>query len=264
MSLTDYKNRHIGETIWILGSGGSLNFLNPHFFDDKICMAVNYSGKIFKIKEPHYIVMLDADEDDDDLRGSTHSDNNIKFLMYHTFKKHRNQKNTILFNTEFDQYYKNFDPNKHWPKNDNNIVLGNTSLHSAIHIAAYMGAKFIVLVGTDCGKLNGSYRINNYVTNTNPITGKINYGDEIYDVWDNSLIAMKKKIYNMYGCNIYSLNPFVNYNLEGTSFRGNNVFINMKYTDIFIIKYKLYQRRYKLLGLLLIIVLFYSYQIFST
>ena len=53
VKLEDLRNRHDGETIWVLGSGPSLNFLDPTFFAGKIAVSTNYSAKTLGFK-PQY------------------------------------------------------------------------------------------------------------------------------------------------------------------------------------------------------------------
>ena len=44
VGLRAYKNRHAGHTAWVIGSGASLNHIDPALFADKLCFCVNYSG----------------------------------------------------------------------------------------------------------------------------------------------------------------------------------------------------------------------------
>jgi phosphoribosylaminoimidazole carboxylase (NCAIR synthetase) len=39
-----YRDAHKGETVWVLGSGATLAHVDASFFDNKICVCVNYSG----------------------------------------------------------------------------------------------------------------------------------------------------------------------------------------------------------------------------
>jgi hypothetical protein len=85
-----------------------------------------------------------------------------------------------------------------------------------MHIAAYMGAKHIMLCGHDCGTLDQRVTYAGY------------YADEIdaasYTDWLNEIepqtIALKARLREVYGCGTYSLNPFVNLGLEGHVYSG--------------------------------------------
>ena len=50
MGLEDYNLLHEGETIYVIGSGATLDYLSPDFFDDKLSIAVNFSGSVFGMK----------------------------------------------------------------------------------------------------------------------------------------------------------------------------------------------------------------------
>ena len=41
MLLLDIQNRHRGETAWVFGSGATMNYLSPEFFDDKLVVGAN-------------------------------------------------------------------------------------------------------------------------------------------------------------------------------------------------------------------------------
>jgi hypothetical protein len=44
MLLSELAGKHQGETVWVTGSGHSLSFIDPKFFDDKVTVAVNLSA----------------------------------------------------------------------------------------------------------------------------------------------------------------------------------------------------------------------------
>ena len=81
-----------------------------------------------------------------------------------------------------------------------------------MNIAAYMGAKNIIIAGADNGSIDGE----NY------------YGGYVEDHWISSKnnnhwlglikdlnIQVRNQIEEVYECNIHSLNPFWNFGLEG-------------------------------------------------
>ena len=83
-----------------------------------------------------------------------------------------------------------------------------------------MGAKYIILVGHDCGTLDGEPNFNGYHDDS---TYSISHGNEEpkekYKLWlseiEEQTITLKKLLKEKYGCEIYSLNPFINFGLEG-------------------------------------------------
>ena len=53
-SFLDFEGIHAGETIWVLGSGKTLEFVCPQFFADKTVVAAN---RTYKIGIPHAYVV---------------------------------------------------------------------------------------------------------------------------------------------------------------------------------------------------------------
>jgi len=116
----------------------------------------------------------------------------------------------VTFPTTTGRPGTSFNPSgKDWPTLDNSLVIGSSSIHGSMHLAAYLGAKFIVLVGADCGTLGGAERVDGYVQGEHP-----------WELYELHLRDMKQRLFEMYGCQVYSLNPFINYSLEGTQYRG--------------------------------------------
>ena len=112
---------------------------------------------------------------------------------------------------------------KHLNKNNNKLISTSSTLLSAVHLAYYMGANNIILVGHDCCKINGESNFKSYYKDIG-----IKYGDHVKNVdeWKNKYndwvskiesqtIYIKNILKNNYKVNVVSLNPFVSYNLEG-------------------------------------------------
>ena len=38
-SIKELKDIHTGQDIWIIGAGSSMDFVDPSFFDNKICIC---------------------------------------------------------------------------------------------------------------------------------------------------------------------------------------------------------------------------------
>lgn len=207
-TLESFRDAYKGQTIWVLGSGGSIDFLDPSFFDDKVCVGVNFVGKSFGLA--NYFTFSHYHLDSLEMAESS------RFVF--TPKKQHGDKeewsgelpaNMVLFNTNSGSPGHSFDPfGKDNPTDG--LMIGNSSIHGAIHLAAYMGAKHIVLVGADCGRLDGVDRFSGYVPGDNP-----------WSEYNKKLIVMKRWIFENFGATVYSLNPFVNFNLEGHKFEGD-------------------------------------------
>ena len=125
-------------------------------------------------------------------------------------------------------YYFNHNINKdyatsvnEWLLDEDALFVSWSSITSAMHLAAYLGAKNIIMVAHDCGELNDKSWVDGYVVydwSEDSIAG----AKERNIKFEKQSVAVKKKLIELYGCNVYSLNPFINYNLEGVSYRGLN------------------------------------------
>ena len=219
MKLEELRNIHHGKTLWVLGSGSSIGYLDPRFFDDKIVVATNLIGELLKIPTfylfSHYHWVIERQLDNEGIlaavvqepcstRWSRPGPNGEKEWQVVP------EDDRIVLNYPDPAVPpgNNFDP--FTTAHDDAIVFGSSSVHGSIHLAAMMGARYIVLVGTDCGTIDDQHRLPGYYSG----------GDTPWKLYDRDLIAMKRWVKATYGADTYSLNPFVNFNLEGHIFRG--------------------------------------------
>ena len=210
MGLEDFRDVHCCKTVYVFGSGATLNYLAPSFFDDKICVATNFAGSVFGLRRYYVFSHYHADAVAEAALPQTvavftpHREHgtDAEFLGF--------MPKIVTFPTTTGRPGTSFNPSgKDWPTLDNSLVIGSSSIHGAMHLAAYLGAKFIVLVGADCGSLGGVDRVEGYVP-----------GDSHWVLYEQHLRDMKQRLWDVYSCQVYSLNPFVNYSLEGVQYRG--------------------------------------------
>lgn len=215
--LDTLKDKHPGSTIWVFGSGASVGYLSPRFFDDKICIATNLIADYFDLRSYylfthyHYNVLENLKKPGM-LAAVTHD---VCSSRWHPNKANLPPEGCVkddaqvIFNYLSDRVPKggNFDPYKHAKKDE--IVFGSSSIHGSMQLAAWMGASNIVLVGADCGSIDGEHRIDEYPPGHAP-----------WDIYNQHLMRMKSWLKETYSVEVYSLNPFVNFNLEGHTFQG--------------------------------------------
>ena len=219
MMLEDLWNIHAGETIWVFGSGSSVDFLDPNFFDDKIVVSTNLVAEQFPLKNfylfTHYHPAVKRQLTNPglihavthDLCSTRWSGTSLYGEGEWCFGKPAPKGVIINHLSRTEPPGSTFNPYEHGIIDT--ILFGSSSIHGSMHLAAYMGAKNIVLVGADCGTIDGINRIDGYPAGHTP-----------WQLYNNHLIAMKKWLIDLYGVNVYSLNPFVNFNLEGHTFNG--------------------------------------------
>ena len=213
---TDFKRRHAGETIYVVGSGATLDYVPRGFFDGKTVVCINRSGEALGLDEFYSVTHYHLDAH---ILADARPDLPVIVPMVeqgigYPAKTRPDQPNVFFVETN-PQMYSQFDTAEHWPTHDDHLVCGPTSLHMGMHFAAYLGARFIVLAGADCGVLDDRDAVDGYAP-----------GDpKPYPVWEQQLPKVARKLRSM-GVGVVSLNPFVNLALEGHTFRGPTVTIN--------------------------------------
>lgn len=218
-SINEFKNKHLGEDIYVIGSGKTLDFLEMDFFDGKITVGIN---QVFKKVQTTYLVRKEPPKEEyiEATSGTIHmisrgargnvSDENLQDIKQNL----GGYNNIYVFGHE-----QNVHKLTKLPANDDHLVVSFSTITSGIHLAAYMGAKNIILVGHDCGTLNDEPYFTGYHTNAT----RCQKTDAGYVKWlaqiEQQTITLKRLLKEKYGCNVYSLNPFINYGLEGNVYK---------------------------------------------
>jgi hypothetical protein len=205
----------------VLGSGATLNFIDPKFFYKKITVCVNDVGEIY-LPTTQYVVTkyhpeaISYAQQMPDVNivvsrgslGGPHYSALPALKNLYTFNHNINKGPSTITVTD-------------WPPEGDSLYVSWSSITSAMHFAAYLGAKNIIMVAHDCGELDDKGWVSGYpVENWNK--DKIEEAKERNKQFEIQSIAVKTKLKELYGCNVYSLNPFINYNLEGVKFRSHN------------------------------------------
>lgn len=222
--LTEFKNIHKNKDIYILASGKSIDFIDSSFFKNKIVIGINQSFK--KIKSQYLVrkenkLCLDVINNNQGSiifisKGNKGGNNNFNEKTIKNMDPNKT-KNICLFN-----HYINDNEEFTFPKQENYLVVSYSTITSGIHLAAYMGAKNIILVGHDCGTLNGKPNFDGYHSKTtynfSHPKGSIDYIKWLKKI-ESQTIKLKHILHERYSCNIYSLNPFINFGLEGHKYQ---------------------------------------------
>ena len=206
-SIKSLENQYAGEDIYVIGAGKSGDFIDPEFLKDRIAIGVNQSHRRFKHLK--YIIKKDGVSAEDLATGIPtivsayecgsfiDKKNNGDYFFSHDINKHIN----ISIN------------NLH-PDGDH-IIVSYSTITSAMHIAAFMGAKTIFLIGHDCRAVDGESSFRGYHTGV-PTLWKSMDG---YTAWLSEIepqsTMTKAYIKQAYDCKVYSINPFVSLRFEG-------------------------------------------------
>ena len=197
-------------TIYIVGSGKTMDYINPNFFWDKVIIGINYSA----VKLPCLFAYHVSNHHDDA--------NNIAIMQpghavitseieqvppMDTTNAVITQPNVVRVPTT-DQRYAAFDPEADWAHD--RLMLGPSSATLAMSLAYWLGANSIVLCGVDCGDIDGAGRFDGY---------EVPDGQLVYGVWQKALDDMAGALRRR-GVGVHSLNPWTSLALESHRFNG--------------------------------------------
>ena len=203
--------------IYVLGSGPTISHIRPRFFENKHVIATN------RVAERLGLYSVDC------RRLFTHS-------HYHedTYELAQKYPRHFFWTPMGDQGFPGqpgrvdlanvmhyphqptkyeFDVDDAWPTHESGLIVGSTSVHGSMHLACKLGASTVILVGVDCGLLDGQANQTGYQS------GNLASGDQLQWLarWELHLRAVKDRLRAVYGVDFHSLNPFINLNLEGHS-----------------------------------------------
>lgn len=208
---------------FVLGSGPTLTHIDPTFFVNKNVVSTNRVGErlglydmdchlvthshyqwedTYPLAEKYPMHLFWVPEGDQGFAGSPGRTDLTNVTHYPHTPTHPD-----------------FTVERAWPTDPNGLLVGSTSLHGSMHLACKLGARTIILVGADCGLLDGATNQTGYQS------GNLKVDDPLpwLERWDQHLQAVSNKLRNRYGVRIYSLNPFVNLNLEGHDWLGPRI-----------------------------------------
>lgn len=215
--ISELKNRHAGQDIWIIAAGASLNHVDPAFFAGKIAIGLN---QVFKKFPCSYLVRKESM-----FSAEAFATGIPLILSKHDTGSHRGPLNSV----PGPAYYFDHPDNVGVPLDcitptGDQIIVSASTITSAMHVAAYMGAANILLCGHDCGTLDGKAAFDNYYQ-----PGELERAAErghIYCKWLRDIecqsILVRDRLREVYGCRIYSLNPFIGLGIEGHRYEGRS------------------------------------------
>lgn len=218
------KDRHKGADIYVIAAGASCDYLDPSFFDGKIVIGVN---RVFKRFRCDYVVCKETPgRESEELMLEQGIIPVVSKWDSGDIKKGKRRLNVHVFSHPNCFFFDHLE-NEHEKVDlsvigtDDKLVVSYSTITSAIHLAAFMGAKNIILVGHDCGLVDGKAAYTGYYTDLQKETPWQNWDE--YQKWlaviEGQTLKVKERVGQVYGCNVYSLNPFINFGLEGHTYR---------------------------------------------
>ena len=206
-----WRNKHKGETIYVIGSGKSLDFVSPKLFQNEITIGVN---QVYKRIPTTYLLRKEVH-----FRNSVLNDTPAATHHFWMGKGASTQRVTY-YETGVNHCHKRLPDFAGVPKNG--LVASWSTLTTAMHLAAHMGAKTIILVGHDCCCIDNQSNFEGYHTRD---TMAVAHGRDPkraaqkYRRWlpqiEKDTVHVRNHLQKTYGCSIFSLNPFVSLRFEG-------------------------------------------------
>lgn len=99
--------------------------------------------------------------------------------------------------------------------NETALERSSSTIVTGMHLAAFMGSKNIIIIGHDCGFIDGKMHIQGY-DKSNAVMKGTNYVKWMQHAKvERKTLDARKLLKDFWGVNLYSLNPFINFGLEG-------------------------------------------------
>lgn len=196
-TLTDLHDLYSEQTVWVVGSGPSLESMPPEFFDGKPVVSINMSAFYYGIKD--FIIASNYSRHNEVMQKMC--DEHPEFLMVTPDTDLTQPDNgpthpTLGNNLTFRAKRPAWNPAEHWPGDSDVLVCGGNSSAIAMHLAAYMGCAEMRLVGVDMAVVGGKSSYSGYV----------NYGvPPAFDGAMQQLRVVARRLRADYGCEILRL-----------------------------------------------------------
>ena len=224
--IKEFKDRHKGKDIYVICAGPSSDYVPPRFFTDKIVIGVN---NVFKKFPCNYVVSKDLKEYPrytrmvQELKGT---DVKLIFSEYHTGhladgKNQPDYDKGYVFE-HLDNKSADMDEEVFSVIGTDKLVVSRSTVTSAINLAAYMGARNIILVGHDCGSIDGDLYDPTYTEKDWGSANNYSSAPKWVGSIESQTLKVKERVKEEYGSSIYSLNPFINFGLEGHNYTSNS------------------------------------------
>ena len=187
---------HKDEVCFIIGTGPSIAFYPPEFIkslEGKLTIGLNEAWRYLKCTyhlSIHYECIIPRPE----LNWITKKKGYPKRLDISKY---------ILFksNSEYRQSTDNFTLVR---KISGSLYVGRGIHTSAMVLAAHMGCKFGILIGVDCGSLDGHHHGHNQHVQFHGLEP-----NTVYNEYYENAVKLREYIWQKYSCGFVSLSPFI-------------------------------------------------------
>ena len=215
MELDDIAGTCEGRDAYVIGSGKTLDYYEPSFFDNKLTIGVN-DGWALRLDRVDYMVTKYHDtalEWVADERVGT-------MVVTRGLRGHRNMQaltdDRMVVVDHNENTVERWDGE--WP--EDGLVATHSSITTAMHLAAVLGCRSLVMVAADCGTIDDETNLGDYQT------GDKQFQVSIFQSFDRQNRKVANILRKRYGLAVMSMLPFVTPNMEGHTFRSHAGVLN--------------------------------------
>jgi hypothetical protein len=205
VKLDDFVNIEAGRVAYVLGSGRSCSFFSPEFFADELTIGVNHGWAEWLPRVDYMVTkyhwrMKDwaGSERVGRLVVSKGNTGQLDDVI--------DERNDVLMFDHGQNRVADFTA-QDFP--ETGLVVSYSTITSAMHFAAVLGASAIVTVGADCGWFDDAQNVGGYGPS-------LRDDFAVHFELQNRIVA--KEIRKRYNIPVMCLLPFVTPNMEGHKF----------------------------------------------
>jgi hypothetical protein len=205
MKLDDFAGRHEGRVAYVIGSGNSCTFFDPTFFDGELTVGVNDGWSEWLPRITYMVTKYHANAESwvgsERLEAVIVSKGNTG-----QFDQVMGERADMVVFDHAPNSVQNFTA-QDFP--ESNLVVSYSTITTAMHFAATLGASAIIMVGADCGWIDDKSTVGDH---PDSLRGDLSRHFDL----QNRIVA--NEIRRRYNIPVMSLLPFVTPNMEGHKF----------------------------------------------
>ncbi len=203
-----FENIHKGEDIYIIAAGKTTDYYAESFFNNRVTIGVNNVWLKFKNIDyniyrdtPPIQCSLDVPNIVSEYRGSNKS--------WGKNSEHLDESRNVTYFSHNQNEGERINMSGVHPHGDK-LAVSFSTITSAIHLAAFMGARAVFLVGHDCAILNDRSTMDGY-----PMSKEFAPYNRFMSEIFNQTILMRDYLKKEYSAEVITLSPFVGLKHEG-------------------------------------------------
>ena len=209
MDLTELRNRHYGQTVWVVASDASLDYFPDGFWADRAVITVNGPHT------PAWYTVSKNDVGDEGLQPLIDANPRTQFVVSKFWFGNINHKQTRVTGAIIFDHANNrvnlFDPSRDIPDDPNRLLVSYSTLGSAMHLAAYMGARTCMMVGASGGSFGDKVYVGDYSPDAD---------ETIVSKTSLQTQGIADELCRRYGTDFVTVLPWANLRCGGTKFRS--------------------------------------------